>query len=135
MTAILEVNGLCSGYGQIKVLHDVALSIPSASILAVLGANGAGKTTVLRPLSGLVRPTAGSIVFEGQDLTAVPVEKLVHLGIAHVPGGRGVVAELTVAENLRLGGLGRKDRADDARALGEVYDLFEPLARRRTFAG
>jgi len=133
--AILEVRGLCSGYGQIRVLHDVDLSIQSASILAVLGANGAGKTTLLRTLSGLVKPTAGTVTFEGQDLTSLPVEKLVHRGIAHVPEGRGVVAELTVDENLRLGGLWRKDRADDARALDEVYQLFEPLARRRDFLG
>ena len=133
--AMLEVRGLCSGYGQIRVLHDVDLSVASGSILAVLGANGAGKTTLLRTLSGLVKPTAGTILFEGQDLISVPVEKMVQRGIAHVPEGRGVVAELTVDENLRLGGLWRKDRADDARALDEVYQLFEPLARRRGFPG
>jgi branched-chain amino acid transport system ATP-binding protein len=134
-SAILEVRGLCSGYGQIRVLHDVDLSLAGASILAVLGANGAGKTTLLRTLSGLVKPTAGTVVFEGEDLCSLPVEKLVQRGIAHVPEGRGVVAELTVDENLRLGGLWRKDRADDARALDEVYQLFEPLARRRDFPG
>jgi branched-chain amino acid transport system ATP-binding protein len=133
--AILEIRGLCSGYGQITVLHEVDMTVSGASIVAVLGANGAGKTTLLRTLSGLVRPSAGSIRYEGQDLTAVPVEKLVQLGIAHVPEGRGVVAELTVDENLRLGGLWRKDRADDARALDEVYQLFEPLAQRRRHAG
>jgi branched-chain amino acid transport system ATP-binding protein len=132
---ILDARGLCSGYGQIKVLHDVDLTVSRGSIVAVLGANGAGKTTLLRTLSGLVRPTAGSIVYEGQDLTTVPVERLVQIGIAHVPEGRGIVAELTVDENLRLGGLWRKDRADDGRAMDEVYQLFEPLARRRGFAG
>ncbi len=132
---ILEVRGLCSGYGQIKVLHDVDLTVSAGSIVAVLGANGAGKTTLLRTVSGLVRPSAGSIVYEGQDLTTVAVERLVRLGIAHVPEGRGIVAELTVDENLRLGGLWRKDRADDGRALDEVYQLFEPLARRRSYAG
>jgi branched-chain amino acid transport system ATP-binding protein len=133
--ALLEVRGLCSGYGPVKVLHDVDLSVPAGSIVAVLGANGAGKTTLLRTLSALVRPTAGQIIFDGQDLRAVPVEKLVQRGIAHVPEGRGVVTELTVDENLRLGGLWRKDRADDARALGEVYEFFEPLARRRNYPG
>jgi branched-chain amino acid transport system ATP-binding protein len=132
---ILDARGLCSGYGQIKVLHDVDLTVSRGSIVAVLGANGAGKTTLLRTLSGLVRPTAGSIVYEGQDLTTVPVERLVQIGIAHVPEGRGIVAELTVDENLRLGGLWRKDRVDDGRAMDEVYQLFEPLARRRGFAG
>ncbi len=134
-SAILEVRGLCSGYGQIRVLHDIDLSIPGASILAVLGANGAGKTTLLRTLSGLVKPTAGTITFEGRDLSSVPVEKLVQRGLAHVPEGRGIVGELTVDENLRLGGLWRKDRSDQARALDEVYQLFEPLARRRGFPG
>ena len=101
----------------------------------MLGANGAGKTTLLRTLSGLVRPTAGRIRFDGHDLRAVPVEKLVQRGIAHVPEGRGVVTELTVDENLRLGGLWRKDRADAPRRSAEVYELFEPLARRRGHAG
>ena len=135
MSALLQVSGLCSGYGQVKVLQDVDLTVPVGSIVAVLGANGAGKTTLLRTLSGLVRPTAGQITYDGQDLRGVPVEKLVQRGIAHVPEGRGVVAELTVDENLRLGGLWRKDRADDARALAEVYEFFEPLARRRTYHG
>jgi branched-chain amino acid transport system ATP-binding protein len=135
MTGFLEVSGLCSGYGPVKVLHDVDISVPQGTITAVLGANGAGKTTLLRTVSGLVRATAGQIVFDGKDLRSVPVEKLVQIGIAHVPEGRGVVTELTVDENLRLGGLWRKDRADDARALTEVYEFFEPLARRRTYAG
>jgi branched-chain amino acid transport system ATP-binding protein len=135
MTGMLEVSGLCSGYGPVKVLQDVDISVPQGTITAVLGANGAGKTTLLRTLSGLVAPTAGRVVFNGQDLRSVPVEKLVQIGIAHVPEGRGVVAELTVDENLRLGGLWRKDRADEARALSEVYAFFEPLARRRTYPG
>jgi branched-chain amino acid transport system ATP-binding protein len=134
-TGILEVRGLCSGYGPVKVLQDVDISVPQGTITAVLGANGAGKTTLLRTLSGLVPPTAGQVSFDGRDLRSVPVEKLVQIGIAHVPEGRGVVTELTVDENLRLGGLWRKDRADDARALTEVYEFFEPLARRRTYPG
>jgi branched-chain amino acid transport system ATP-binding protein len=134
-TGILEVRGLCSGYGPVKVLQDVDISVPQGTITAVLGANGAGKTTLLRTLSGLVPPTAGQVSFDGRDLRSVPVEKLVQIGIAHVPEGRGVVTELTVDENLRLGGLWRKDRADDARALVEVYEFFEPLARRRTHLG
>ena len=135
MTGILEVTGVCSGYGPVKVLYDVDISVPQSTITAVLGANGAGKTTLLRTLSGLVRPTAGQMVFDGHDLRSVPVEKLVQIGVAHVPEGRGVVTELTVDENLRLGGLWRKDRADDARALAEVYEFFEPLARRRSYHG
>jgi len=132
---LLEVEGLVAGYGGAPVLQDVRLRVPVGSITAVLGANGAGKTTLLRALSGLIRVSAGEIRLDGQSLRGVPVEHLVRRGMAHVPEGRGVVAELTVDENLRLGGLFRKDRADVDRALSEVYELFEPLARRRTFEG
>ena len=133
--SILRVRGLTAGYGGAAVLHEVDLDVAHGAITAVLGANGAGKTTLLRTISGLIRPSAGQIVFDGADLRKVPVERLVHLGLAHVPEGRGVVAELTVDENLRLGGLWRRDRADAERAKAEVYDLFEPLARRRKHEG
>jgi branched-chain amino acid transport system ATP-binding protein len=132
---ILEVRGLSAGYGAVPVLHSIDLEVPDGTITAVLGANGAGKTTLLRTISGLLRPSAGQIIFDGADLRKVPVERLVHLGLAHVPEGRGVVAELTVDENLRLGGLWRRDRADAEKAKAEVYELFEPLARRRTHEG
>ena len=135
MTALLTVDGLVAGYNGVPVLAEVALTVPPASIVAVLGANGAGKTTLLRTISGLIRPTAGRIVFDGRDLRDVPVERLVRLGLAHVPEGRGVVAELTVEGNLRLGGLWRRDRADVRRAIAEVYELFPPLAARRGHAG
>jgi branched-chain amino acid transport system ATP-binding protein len=135
VSGLLQVEGLVAGYGGRPVLHEVDLSVPRGTITAVLGANGAGKTTLLRALSGLLRPSAGRVLFGGRDLRGVPVERLVRLGLAHVPEGRGVVAELTVDENLRLGGLWRSDRADVRRALDEVYDLFEPLARRRRHAG
>jgi branched-chain amino acid transport system ATP-binding protein len=133
--AILRVEELVAGYGAAPVLRQVNLTVPTGTIAAVLGANGAGKTTLLRTLSGLVRPTAGRIVFDGAELRDTRVEQLVRRGMAHVPEGRGVVAELTVDENLRLGGLWRRDRVDAKRALAEVYDLFEPLARRRRHAG
>jgi branched-chain amino acid transport system ATP-binding protein len=135
VTALLETHDLTAGYGAAPVLHGVDLAVEEAQILAVLGANGAGKTTLLRTLSGLLRPTGGRIVFDGTDLRATKVEQMVRLGIAHVPEGRGVVTELTVDENLRLGGLWRRDKADARTALDEVYELFEPLARRRKHAG
>ena len=116
------------------MLRDVDLDVPAGSIVALVGANGAGKTTLLRTLSGLVPLTRGSIRLDGQDLAGVSVEDRVRRGLAHVPEGRGVVAELTVDENLRLGGAvaaGRTGRA----AVDEVYELFEPLARRRDNAG
>ena len=135
MTALLETENLTAGYTGAPVLHDVALRVPAGEIVAVLGANGAGKTTLLRTLSGLLRPATGRILYDGTDLRTTRVEQMVRLGIAHVPEGRGVVTELTVDENLRLGGLWRRDRKDAKVALDEVYDLFEPLARRRKSPG
>ncbi|GAA1419415.1 ABC transporter ATP-binding protein [Catellatospora coxensis] len=132
---ILQVKGLTAEYGAAPVLQEVDLTVRAGTIAAVLGANGAGKTTLLRTLSGLVKPSGGEIVYSGQPLLGVPVEQLVRRGMAHVPEGRGVVAELTVDENLRLGGLWRRDRGDAAKALTEVYELFEPLAQRRRSAG
>jgi len=133
--ALLEVEGLSASYGAAPVLHEVSFSLAPGSITAVLGANGAGKTTLLRTLSRLLRPTAGRVRLGGVDLAGVAVEDLVQRGMAHVPEGRGVVAELTVDENLRLGALWRSDRADAGRALAEVYDLFPPLANRRKSSG
>jgi branched-chain amino acid transport system ATP-binding protein len=135
MSALLDVTGLTAGYAGVPVLHAVDLRVRAGTICAVLGANGAGKTTLLRTLSGLVRPTAGQIVFDGAPLGDVPVEHLVRRGLAHVPEGRGVIAELTVDENLRLGGLWRRDRGALRRAVADVYELFEPLAARRGYLG
>jgi len=137
MTAALEVSGLCAGYGRVQVLHEVELSLQPASITAVLGANGAGKTTLLRSISGLLRCSAGQIRLHGEDLADVPVSDLVGLGMTHVPEGRAVIGELTVDENLRLGGLWRRgaSRRESKQAINEVYELFEPLARRRAHHG
>jgi branched-chain amino acid transport system ATP-binding protein len=137
MTAALEISGLCTGYGRVQVLHDVGLSLEPASITAVLGANCAGKTTLLRSISGLLPATAGQIRLNGKDLADVPVSDRVGLGMTHVPEGRGVVGELTVDENLRLGGLWRRGagRGESKQAIAEVYELFEPLARRRSHHG
>jgi branched-chain amino acid transport system ATP-binding protein len=133
--ALLDVRGLVAGYGGAPVLHDVDLTVPTGTITAVLGANGAGKTTLLRALSGLIKVSSGDVRLDGQSLRGVPVEHLVRRGMAHVPEGRGVIAELTVEENLRLGGLFRRDQADVEKALSEVYGLFEPLERRRRYEG
>jgi branched-chain amino acid transport system ATP-binding protein len=135
MSALLDVRGLTAGYDGVAVLHDVDLQVRAGTICAVLGANGAGKTTLLGALSGLVRPDAGRIVFDGTELRGVPVSHIVRRGVAHVPEGRGVIAELTVEENLRLGGLWRDDRRALRRGMNEVYELFEPLAVRRGYLG
>jgi branched-chain amino acid transport system ATP-binding protein len=131
MSALLEVEGLTAGYGAAPVLHDVALTVGAGRIVAVLGANGAGKTTLLRTLSGLLPLSGGRVTFDGLDLRGVKVERMVRHGIAHVPEGRGVVTELTVEENLRLGGLWRKPPPK----LDEIYDLFPALANRKSHLG
>jgi branched-chain amino acid transport system ATP-binding protein len=128
---LLEVRGLTAGYGGAPVLHGIDLTVEAGTITAVLGANGAGKTTLLRALSGLIRRSAGDIRYDGDDISAAPVESLVQRGIAHVPEGGGVIAELTVEDNLRLGSLWRRDRG----SLDEVYALFPALAERRRYAG
>jgi branched-chain amino acid transport system ATP-binding protein len=134
---LLEVNGLHAGYGHAQVLREIGLRVEPATITAVLGANGAGKTTLLRTLSGLLQPSAGTISYRGASLVGVPVERRVTIGIAHVPEGRGVIAELTVEENLRLGGLWRKGSQAriTADAIAEVYEVFEPLIVRRKHKG
>ena len=131
---MLEVSDLTVAYGPVAALHGVSLTVQDASITAVLGANGAGKTTLVRTISGLVRPRAGSVRLDGRELIRLPPEEIARLGIAHVPQGQGVLAELTVDENLRLGGLWRRDRKAQRGALDEAYELFPPLAGRRHLA-
>jgi len=128
---VLEVEDLTVAYGPVRALERVSMQIEDRSITAIIGANGAGKSTLLRAISGVVRPTEGHITFDGHDLTRMRVESIVQLGVVQVPEGRGVIQELTVDENLRLGGLWRKDGADRRRALDEIYDLFPALAVRR----
>jgi branched-chain amino acid transport system ATP-binding protein len=132
---MLRVEGLVAGYAGAPVLHDIDLDVPAGQIVAVLGANGAGKTTLLRTLSGLVRPRAGRIRLENSDISRSAVEVIARMGMSHVPENGGVIAELTVAENLRLGGLWRKDQRDVAARTADVYRLFPPLAERREAHG
>jgi branched-chain amino acid transport system ATP-binding protein len=122
---MLRVDGLHVAYGPVVALDDVSFEVAEGSITAVLGANGAGKTSLLRAISGLVR-ARGTIALAGRDIRGAAAEDIARLGIAHVPEGRGVIPELTVEENLRLGGLWRRER--DA---GRVYALFPALAERR----
>jgi len=124
---ILEVSNIESWYGPIAAVRGVSFEVPRGGIIAVLGANGAGKTSLLRTITGLVRPSSGSVKLAGEDVTRLPVEEIVRRGMAHVPEGRGVIAELTVAENLRLGGLWR---GREATPLREIYELFPRLEER-----
>jgi branched-chain amino acid transport system ATP-binding protein len=127
---MLQVESLNTHYGPVCALEDVSLEVPAGGIVAVLGANGAGKTSLLRTIAGLVRPSGGRIVFDGEPVTREPAEDLVRRGLAYVPEGGGVIGELTVAENLRLGALWRRDRDERAQTLEEVVALFPRLGER-----
>jgi branched-chain amino acid transport system ATP-binding protein len=129
--AALTVAGLVAGYGGVPVLDGVSVSAPAATITAVLGANGAGKTTLLRTISGLVRPRSGRVLVDGADLARRHPEEISRAGVAHVPEGQGVITELTVEENLRLGALRCRGRADRSAALHDAYVRFPLLAERR----
>ena len=124
---MLSVESLTTDYGPVRAVNNVSVSVPRGTVTAVLGANGAGKTTLLRTMSGLVRPSAGKVALDGEDITGLPVEEIVRRGLAHVPEGRGVISELTVEENLRLGALFRKR---ESAPLNEIYDVFPRLRER-----
>ena len=129
--ALLSVDDLCAGYGKVRALHGVSLRVPQASIVCVLGANGAGKTTLLRALSGLLPVSGGQVQFDGQSIANVPAETLVRRGIAHVPQGRMVFAQLSVRDNLVLGGYTR--RAAEVRDdIDRVLEYFPRLKERIT---
>jgi branched-chain amino acid transport system ATP-binding protein len=125
---MLSVEALETAYGPVRALDDVSFEVAQGSITAVLGANGAGKTSLLRTLSGLVRAQAGLIRLDGRSIGDLPVETIVRLGMAHVPEGRGVITELSVDENLRLGGLWRGGGGRDG--LADVHELFPRLRER-----
>ena len=131
--ALLSVDNLSAGYGKIRALHGVSLRVPQARIVCVLGANGAGKTTLMRALSGLLPVSDGKAIFDGQSIANVPAEALVRRGIAHVPQGRMVFAQLTVRDNLVLGGYTRpaaEVRDDIDRVLGYFPRLKERITSR-----
>ena len=126
---MIVVDGLSVSYGAVRALQSVSFEAPSGEITAVLGANGAGKTTLLRAISGLVSPLAGTVSKDGDVLTGRRTEDIVRLGVAHVPEGRGVIAEFTVEENLRLGFMIARGSLADA--LAEQYAIFPVLGERR----
>jgi branched-chain amino acid transport system ATP-binding protein len=129
--AALAVEDLVAGYGQVTVLEAVTLAARPGTITAVLGANGAGKTTLLRTISGLVRPRQGQILIDGTNLARRRPEDITRAGVAHVPEGQGVITELTIEENLRLGGLTRRGGAVRSAALADAYQRFPLLAERK----
>jgi branched-chain amino acid transport system ATP-binding protein len=128
---LLTVTNLTVSYGMIEALHGVSVEIDSGEIVTLIGSNGAGKTTLLRTISGLLKPTAGSIQFVDRDLTRLPPHEIVRAGISHSPEGRQVFANLTVRENLSLGAYQQTDKAKVRSDMDRVYTLFPVLAERR----
>ncbi len=128
---MLKLSGVSAAYGPVVALHDVSLEVGEGQIITILGANGAGKSSTLRVISGLVRPTGGSVEFLGERIDRHSPEALVSLGISHVPEGRELFADLTVLENLRLGAYVRRDNDEIKRDLDRMYERFPVLAERR----
>jgi branched-chain amino acid transport system ATP-binding protein len=128
---VLRIDGLNVAYGGLKALVDVSLEVAAGTFVAIVGPNGAGKTTLFKTVSGTVRPAAGRITFDGRDLLAVPPPERAHLGIAHVPEGRQVFRSLSVIENLEMGAVPERGRAEWSRNLEQIYALFPVLKERR----
>jgi branched-chain amino acid transport system ATP-binding protein len=133
---MLKLQGVSASYGSVPAISDVAIEIGAGEAVGLLGANGAGKSTTLRAISGQVKLSKGSLTFDGIDLTSMPAYRIPELGIAHVPEGRQVFPEMTVQENLEIGAYVPKAKADRAKTMQLVYEIFPRLAdRRRQLAG
>lgn len=128
MSNILEVKDLNVSYGGIKAVKDISFAVPKGEVVTLIGANGAGKSSTLRSIVGLVKPESGSILLKGEELAGMPTEQIVTKGITLVPEGRRVFPDMTVAENLKIGAYMRKDSLDED--MNWVYDLFPRLKER-----
>lgn len=129
--AMLEIKDLEVYYGMIQAIKGISFEVNEGEVIALIGANGAGKTTILHTITGLLSPKKGSVVFEGRDITKVAAHKIVSLGMAHVPEGRRVFAELTVYENLKMGAYTRKEKSEIEQTLSMVYQRFPRLKERK----
>ncbi len=129
--AMLEIKDIEVYYGMIQAIKGISFEVNKGEVIALIGANGAGKTTILHTITGLLSPKCGSVLFEGKDITKVPAHKIVSLGMAHVPEGRRVFAELTVYENLKMGAYTRKDKDEIEQTLQMVYQRFPRLEERK----
>jgi branched-chain amino acid transport system ATP-binding protein len=133
---VLDLAAVSASYGSVPAIGDVSITVGEGEAVGLLGANGAGKSTTLRAISGLVRLTSGTITFLDTKLTGLPPYKVTELGIAHVPEGRQVFPEMTVQENLEIGSYAQRAKAERGRSLALVYNIFPRLAeRRRQLAG
>ena len=128
---ILQLEGITAGYGKIVALNGIDIKVDTGAMVTLLGANGAGKTTTLKTISGLVRATAGRVLFEGEDITQTPAHEIARRGLVHVPEGRHVLRGLSVRENLELGAFTVKDPALRHKRMKEVFGLFPVLERRQ----
>ena len=129
--AMLEVKDIQVYDGMIQAIKGISFEVNEGEIIALIGANGAGKTTTLQTVTGLVSPKHGEIFFEGQDITKIPAHKIVSMGMAHVPEGRRVFAQLSVLDNLKLGAFTRKDKEEIEETLVRVYKRFPRLEERK----
>ena len=129
--AMLEVKDIEVFYGMIQAIKGVSFEVNEGEVIALIGANGAGKTTILHTITGLLSPKNGSIIFEGQDSSKIPAHKIVSLGMAHVPEGRRVFADLTVYENLKMGAYTRTDKKEIEETLEMIYSRFPRLKERK----
>ena len=128
--ALLEVKDLVVNYGVIQALKGISFDVNEGEIIALIGANGAGKTTTLQTISGMLSPKSGEVLLEGTDITKIPGHKIVSMGMAHVPEGRRVFAQLTVLENLKMGAYTRSNKKEIADTLEMIYERFPRLKER-----
>ena len=129
--AMLEIKDLEVYYGMIQAIKGVSFEVSEGEVIALIGANGAGKTTILHTITGLLEAKKGSVMFDGKDITKIPAHKIVSMGMAHVPEGRRVFANLSVLQNLKMGAYTRKDKAEIEETLKTVYKRFPRLEERQ----
>ncbi len=128
---MLKIEDLYVSYGMINAIKGVSFEVNEGEVVSLIGANGAGKTTILHTITGLLKPKSGSVMFEGKELTTTPAHEIVKLGMAHVPEGRRVFADLSVYDNLMLGAYTRKDKNEIVKTLEMVYERFPRLEERK----
>ncbi len=131
MAPLLKVDNIEVYYGMIKALKGVSFEVNKGEIVALIGANGAGKTTILHTVTGLLKPKTGNIIYNGNDITKVPAHKIVTMGMAHVPEGRRIFSQLSVLDNIKLGAYTRKDKEEIEQTLKYVYERFPRLEERK----
>jgi len=132
---MLSLTGVHTHYGHVEALKGIDITVPDGALVAMLGANGAGKSTTLMTISGILRPSAGAITYDGMDLSSLDARQIVELGVIHCPEGRRIFGTLTVVENLRMGAVSRKDKRRLHDAFDQVFTIFPVLAERRNQSG